>query len=727
MNNPDPHHHSCGSRASPATRVDAAPAGTIYTCPMHPEIRHNGPGHCPKCGMALEPLMPTESTDDSEIRSVRRRFWIASSLAIPLMLIAMVPHVLGSMLMPTTAWTLRMLEVTLSGPVVLWAGVPYYRRGWLGVVHGSPNMYTLIGLGVILAFAYSVIATIVPSGFPAAMRDEHGMIGVYFEAAAAIVALVLLGEWLELSARGRTSAAIRQLLSLAPRTARRITDGQEEDVPLGSVVVGNQLRVRPGEKIPADGRVVSGQSSVDESMLTGEPLPVEKHPGDRVVGGTINQTGALIIEAQFVGADSLLSHIVALVSQAQRSRAPLQKLADRVAAWFVPAVVAIAVFTYIGWWLFGPEPRLAYALVNAVAVLIIACPCALGLATPISIMVASGRGAQLGVLFRNAEAIETLRNIDTLVLDKTGTLTRGRPTLNQVIAFGDFSDDVVLTCAAGLERASEHPLARAIVDGASARSVTPAEVMNFDSVSGQGVIGTWGERRLVLGNEVMMRTKGVAIDAARDQSESLRMTGQTVMLLAVDGQLAGLLAVGDPLKDGTLCALQALKARGLRLVMLTGDNRTTAHAVAAGLPIDEVIAEVRPTDKAGAIANLQKQGHRVAMAGDGINDAPALAQADVGIAMGTGSDIAIESAQVTLVGGDLRGLVRARQLSEATVRNIHQNLFFAFGYNALGIPLAAGVLYPLTGWLLSPLMAAIAMSLSSISVISNALRLRASS
>jgi Cu+-exporting ATPase len=694
---------------------------------MHPEIRHNGPGHCPKCGMALEPLMPTETTDDSEIRSVRRRFWIATSLAIPLMLIAMVPHVLGSMLMPTTAWTLRMLEVTLSGPVVLWAGVPYYRRGWLGVVHGSPNMYTLIGLGVILAFAYSVIATFVPSGFPAAMRDEHGMIGVYFEGAAAIVTLVLLGEWLELSARGRTSAAIRQLLSLAPRTARRITDGQEEDVPLGSVVVGNQLRVRPGEKIPADGRVVSGQSSVDESMLTGEPLPVEKHPGDRVVGGTINQTGALIIEAQFVGADSLLSQIVALVSQAQRSRAPLQKLADRVAAWFVPAVVAMAVLTYIGWWLFGPEPHLAYALVNAVAVLIIACPCALGLATPISIMVASGRGAQLGVLFRNAEAIETLRNIDTLVLDKTGTLTRGRPTLNQVIAFGDFSDDVVLTCAAGLERASEHPLARAIVDGASARRVTPAEVMNFDSVSGQGVIGTWGERRLVLGNEVMMRTKGVAIDAARDQSESLRMTGQTVMLLAVDGQLAGLLAVGDPLKDGTLGALQELKARGLRLVMLTGDNRTTAHAVAAGLPIDEVIAEVRPTDKAGAIANLQKQGHRVAMAGDGINDAPALAQADVGIAMGTGSDIAIESAQVTLVGGDLRGLVRARQLSEATVRNIHQNLFFAFGYNALGIPLAAGVLYPFTGWLLSPVMAAIAMSLSSISVIGNALRLRASS
>jgi Cu+-exporting ATPase len=442
------------------------------------------------------------------------------------------------------------------------------------------------------------------------------------------------------------------------------------------------------------------------------------------VGATINQTGALIIEADHVGADSLLAQIVALVSRAQRSRAPLQKLADRVAAWFVPAVVAMAVFTYIGWSLLGPEPRLAYALVNAVAVLIIACPCALGLATPISIMVASGRGAQLGVLFRNAEAIETLRNIDTLVLDKTGTLTRGQPTLTQAIAFGDFSDDVVLAGAAGLERASEHPLARAIVEGALARNVTPVEVMKFDSVSGQGVIGMWGERRLALGNEALMRAEGVAIDAAHDQSEALRTTGQTVMFLAIDARLAGFLAVGDPLKDGTLSALEALKARGLRLVMLTGDSRTTAHAVAAGLPIDEVIAEVRPTGKAAAIATLQKGGHRVAMAGDGINDAPALAQADVGIAMGTGSDIAIESAQVTLVGGDLRGLVRARQLSEATVRNIHQNLFFAFGYNALGIPLAAGVLYPFTGWLLSPLIAAIAMSLSSISVISNALRLR---
>jgi len=674
--------------------------------------------------MALEPLMPTETMDDTEIRGVRRRFWIALTLAIPVMLVGMVPHLFGSMLAPATAWTLRVLELTLSAPVVLWAALPYYRRGWLGVAERAPNMYTLIGFGVMVAFTYSVIATFFPGQFPVTMRDAHGMVGVYFEVAAAIVALALLGEWVELMARGHTSAAIRQLMRLAPKTARRISNGEDEDVPLESLVVGNRLRVRPGEKIPVDGRVVGGQSSVDESMLTGEPLPVEKRVGDRVVGATLNQTGALIIEAEHVGADSLLSQIVALVSQAQRSRAPLQKLADRVAGWFVPAVIGIAIITFIGWWIFGPEPRLAYALVNAVAVLIIACPCALGLATPISIMVASGRGAQLGVLFRNAEAIETLRAIDTLVLDKTGTLTLGHPTLTQVIAFEGFSDDIVLATAAGLERASEHPLARAIVDGALARGIKLVEVTNFDSVTGQGVIGTGGARRLALGNDVLMRAQGVAIDAASDQSEALRKTGQTLMFLAIDGRLAGLLAVGDPLKGSTFSALQALKAGGLRLVMLTGDNYTTAHAVAAELPIDEVIAEVRPTDKAAAIATLQKGGHRVAMAGDGINDAPALAQADVGIAMGTGTDIAMESAQVTLVGGDLRGLVRARQLSEATVRNIRQNLFFAFGYNALGIPLAAGVLYPLTGWLLSPLIAALAMSFSSVSVIGNALRLR---
>jgi P-type Cu+ transporter len=705
-------------------RVDA-PAGTLYTCPMHPEVRQIGPGHCPKCGMALEPVMPTSIEDDSEIRSVRRRFWIALTLAIPVMVAAMAPHLLGMALQPATAWILRILQLALSAPVVLWVALPYYRRGWLGVAHRAPNMYTLIGLGVIVAFAYSLAATIFPGQFPATMRDEHGMVGVYFEVAAAIVALVLLGEWLELAARGRTSAAIRQLVGLSPRTAHRTApDGHEEDIPLESVAVGDRLRVRPGEKIPVDGRIVSGRSSVDESMLTGEPLPVEKSVGDQVVGATINQTGTLIIEAEHVGADSLLAQIVKLVSEAQRSRAPLQKLADRVAAWFVPTVISISMVTFAAWWLFGPEPRLAYAVVNAVAVLIIACPCALGLATPISIMVASGRGAQWGVLFRNAEAIEILRDVDTLVLDKTGTLTQGRPTLTQVVATPEFSEELALACAAGLERASEHPLARAITEAAHARGVTPVEVEDFESVTGQGVRGIWNRRRLTLGNAVLMQAAGVPVEAAHEQSERLRQAGQTVLFLGIDTQLAGILAVGDPLKETTLAALQALKARGLRLVMLTGDNQTTARAVAASLPLDEVIAEVRPVDKAAAIASLRASGHRVAMAGDGINDAPALARADVGIAMGTGTDIAIESAQVTLVKGDLRGIVRARRLSEATVRNIRQNLWFAFGYNALGIPLAAGVLYPISGWLLSPLIAALAMSLSSVSVIGNALRLR---
>jgi P-type Cu+ transporter len=710
--------------------VDKAVGGAIYTCPMHPEVRQVGPGSCPKCGMALEPLMPTLIDDDTEVRSVRRRFWLTVALALPVMLVSMVPHLSGRALSFGTARTLQILELALSAPVVLWAAIPYYRRGWLGVLERAPNMYTLIGLGVLVAFAYSLAALFVPGLFPLQMRDEQGMVGVYFEVAAVVVALVLLGEWLELTARGRTGAAIRQLLNLAPKTALRVgADGAEEEVAVEFLAVGDHVRVRPGEKIPVDARVVSGQSSVDESMLTGEPLPVEKTVGARVVAGTVNQTGALVIEAERVGAQTLLAQIVALVAEAQRSRAPLQRLADRVAAWFVPAVIATSVATFVVWWLFGPEPRFAFAVVNAVAVLIIACPCALGLATPISIMVASGRAAQLGVLFRNATAIETLRAVDTLVVDKTGTLTLGKPSLTRVIVHGELTEEEVLGFAAGLERASEHPIAHAIVNAAVSRGVSPVSVTGFESITGQGVKGrvngNLGGKTLMLGNAALMRDAQVALDAVEGEVEELRRGGQTVMFLAVSNRLAAVLAVGDPLKEGTPAALRALKEEGLRLVMLTGDNRTTAEAVARGLPFDEVIAGVQPAEKAAAIARLQDGGRRrVAMAGDGINDAPALARADVGIAMGTGTDIAIESAQVTLVKGDLRGIVRALELSRATVRNIRQNLVFAFAYNALGIPLAAGVLYPLTGWLLSPLIAAVAMSFSSVSVISNALRLR---
>jgi Cu+-exporting ATPase len=728
------HAHAAPSerRHAPSGVAEAArparpevPSGTIYTCPMHPQIRQLGPGTCPICGMTLEPLAPTGVEDDSDVRRVRRRFWIALAFAVPVTVIAMVPHLLGLHFSAAGANIVRGAELLLSAPVVLWAGADYYRRGWLGVVNRAPNMYTLIGLGVAVAFLYSLMATFVPGLFPPEMRDEHGMVGVYFEVAAVIVALVLLGEWLELAARGRTSAAIRQLLGLAPKTARRIgAGGEEEDVPIEALRLGDHVRVRPGEKVPVDGRVLNGESSVDESMLTGEPLPVDKKPGDRVVGATVNQTGTLVIQAERVGAESILSQIVALVAEAQRSRAPLQRLADRVSAWFVPSVVLIALVTFIVWWLVGPEPRLAYALVNAVAVLIIACPCALGLATPISIMVASGRGAQLGVLFRNAQAIETLRDVDTLVVDKTGTLTVGRPSLRRVIAHGGFSESDVLAFAAGLERSSEHPLARAIVEGAAERAAPRLEVTDFASVTGQGVTGVAKDRKLALGNDALMRASGVVVDETADEIQALRTQGFTVMFLAVDSQLAGVVAVGDALKETTQAALEELKAEGLRIVMLTGDNRTTATAIARGLPIDEVIAGVQPADKGQIVARLQQAGRRVAMAGDGINDAPALAQADVGIAMGTGTDIAMESAQVTLVKGDLRGIVRARHLSRATVRNIYQNLVFAFGYNSLGIPLAAGVLYPFTGLLLSPLIAALAMSFSSVSVIGNALRLR---
>ncbi|HKU14331.1 MAG TPA: copper-translocating P-type ATPase [Steroidobacteraceae bacterium] len=692
---------------------------------MHPQVRQAGPGSCPICGMALEPQMPTEHEDDSEIRRVQRKLWFALALALPVVAIAMVPHVVDIALSSAAARWMRAAELLLSAPVVLWAALDYYRRGWLGVVNRSPNMYTLIGLGVGVAFSYSVVATFMPQSFPGEMRDHHGMVGVYFEVASAIVALVLLGEWLELRARGRTSAAIRQLLGLAPKTARRMRDdGTEEDVHLCHVHAGDRLRVRPGEKLPVDGRVVDGRSSVDESMLTGEPMPVDKGPGDRVVGATINQTGSLVIVAERVGADSLLSQIVALVAQAQRSRAPLQRLADEVAKWFVPSVIGIAVLTFVTWWLVGPQPKLAYAVVNAVAVLIIACPCALGLATPISIMVASGRGAQLGVLFRDAQAIESLRDVDTLVLDKTGTITVGKPAYGETIAVNGFSEEQVLSWAAGLDRASEHPLARAVVAGAEAKGVKPAEVTGFESVTGQGVRGKADGRSLALGNTALMNASGADVTSVAERADRLRAQGRTVIMLAVDGQLAGAIAVGDPVKETTPAALEALRKDELRLVMLTGDSKATARAVAANLPIDSVIAEVQPQDKAEAVARLQQQGRRVAMAGDGINDAPALARADVGIAMGTGTDVAMESAQVTLVKGDLRGIVRARQLSRATVRNIRQNLLFAFGYNALGIPIAAGVLYPVFGWLLSPLIAALAMSLSSVSVIGNALRLR---
>jgi P-type Cu+ transporter len=722
-----PQHGQTGRPQSskPAERPAPAPTGAIYTCPMHPQIRQDGPGNCPICGMALEPMMPADVEDDSGIRRVRTRFWFALAFAVPVTVIAMVPHLLGLQLSATGAYALRTAELLLSTPVVLWAAADYYRRGWLGVVNRAPNMYTLIGLGVIVAFVYSVVATLASSLFPPDMRDEHGMVGVYFEVAAMIVALVLLGERLELAARGRTSAAIRQLLGLAAKTARRIgAGGEEEDVAIEALMVGDHVRVRPGEKVPVDGHVISGESSVDESMLTGEPFPVDKKPGDRVVGATLNQTGTLVIEAERIGAASVLAQIVALVAQAQRSRAPLQRLADRVSAWFVPTVIAIAIVTFFVWWIVGPEPRLAYAIVNAVAVLIIACPCALGLATPISIMVASGRGAQLGVLFRNAQAIETLRDVDTLVVDKTGTLTVGRPSLTRIVARAGFSERDVIAYAASLERASEHPIAHAILEGAAAHGLAPNDVTEFVSITGQGVTAMSKGRKIALGNDALMRASGVAVEDTAPEVQALRAEGYTVMFLAVDAEIAGILAVGDVLKDNTRVALEALKAEGLRIVMLTGDNRVTAQAVARALPIDEVIAEVQPADKELIVARLQAQGRRVAMAGDGINDAPALARANVGIAMGTGTDIAMESAQVTLVKGDLRGIVRARHLSGATVRNIYQNLFFAFGYNALGIPLAAGVLYPFTGWLLSPLIAALAMSFSSVSVMGNALRLR---
>ncbi len=693
----------------------------MYTCPMHPEVVRSQPGACPICGMSLEPRDPAGAGEENaELVDMTRRFWIGVALTVPVFALAMSDYVVRP-----SPRVFTWLQLILSTPVVLWCGWPFFVRGWNSIVARSLNMFTLIALGVSVAYVYSLVAVLFPAIFPAAMRTAGGGPAVYFEAAAVITTLVLLGQVLELRARSETSAAVRSLLELAPKTARRVrADGTEEDVPLADVRVGDHLRIRPGEKIPVDGIVRDGTSSVDESTITGEPIPVEKSSGDRVVGATINANGTLVMEAQRVGSDTLLAQIVRMVSEAGRSRAPIQKLADRVATYFVPAVIAAAAVTFVVWFLRGPQPPLAYAVVNAVAVLIIACPCALGLATPMSIMVAAGKGATFGVLFKDAEAVQTLGRVDTLVVDKTGTLTEGRPRLQDVVALDASPDATILQLAASLERGSEHPLATAIVEGAHQRGEGMLAVTDFEALPGKGVRGRIGERRAALGNSALMEALGVDVTAATRRVEDLRQEGKTAMFLAVDGMLAGFLAVADPIKETTPAAVRALHADGIRIVMLTGDDATTAAAVAKRLDIDEVIAGVLPDQKARVVARLQSEGRFVAMAGDGINDAPALAQAQVGIAMGTGTDIAMESAGVTLVKGDLRGIVRARYLSVATMRNVRQNLFFAFGYNALGIPIAAGVLYPAFGVLLSPMIAAAAMSFSSVSVIANALRLR---
>ena len=688
---------------------------------MHPEIVRDGPGTCPICGMALEPVMPSlDDEQNPELVDFRRRFWWTLPLSVIVLALAMLGHRIAFLSTAARTW----LELALSIPVVLWAGWPFFQRWAQSIANRSPNMWTLIGTGVGAAFGYSVVATLAPDLFPESFRT-HGRIGVYFEAAAVIVSLTLLGQLLELKARSSTSAAIKALLRLAPRTARRIADdGTEEDIPLTHVHVGDRLRVRPGETVSVDGVVLEGRSSVDESMLTGEPIPVEKGPGDRVIGATLNGNGALVIRAEKVGVDTVLAQIVRLVAEAQRSRAPMQRMADRVSFWFVLAVIAVAIATLLGWGLFGPDPSWTYAVVNCVAVLIIACPCALGLATPMSIMVATGQAAREGVLFRGAEAIERLRAIDTLIVDKTGTLTQGRPAFREVIAFDDAPQDEVLRLAASLDQGSEHPLAAAIVAEAHRRRLALSPPEEFESETGIGVRGRVEGHSLALGNTALMREVGADVVAIGEVAERLRREGASAMFLAVDRQVAGLIAVADPIKGTTPAAIAALKRAGVRLVMATGDGRTTAEAVARQLGIDEVHGEVRPKDKTDLVMRLKAEGRRVAMAGDGINDAPALAAADVGIAMGTGTDVAMSSAQVTLVKGDLRGIVRAREISQATVRNMKQNLGFAFLYNALGVPVAAGLLYPPFGWFMSPMLAALAMSLSSVSVVANALRLK---
>ncbi len=697
-----------------------------YTCPMHPEIVSDQPGTCPKCGMALEPRTVAVEERNEELEDMTRRFWVSAVLATPVFILAMIADLYPAWLpqglsMKAVQW----IEFVLATPVVLWGGWPFYVRFWQSVRTWNLNMFTLIGLGVSVAWAYSVVAMLFPEVFPPTMRHADGTVPVYFEAAAVITALVLLGQVLELRARSSTNAAIRALLGLAPNTARIVReDGREEDIPLEQVKPGDVLRVRPGEKIPVDGTVIEGESNVDESMITGEPIPVTKTAGDRVIGATVNGNGTLLMRAEKVGADTLLAQIVRMVSEAQRSRAPIQKLADKVSAWFVPAVVVIAIIAFVVWGLWGPEPRLAHAVVNAVAVLIIACPCALGLATPMSIMVGTGKGATFGVLIKNAEALEILEKVDTLVVDKTGTLTEGKPQLVTVEPVEPFNESILLQRAASLERVSEHPLAEAIVRGAEARDVSLVKVTNFEAHTGKGVTGEVEGQSVALGNQRLMDSLGIDIGTLPERADALRADGQTVMFVAIDGKAAGLVGVADPIKETTPEAIKALHAEGIMVVMLTGDNRITAEAVARKLGIDRVEAEVLPDQKAEVVRRLQAEGRIVAMAGDGINDAPALAQAHVGIAMGTGTDVAMESAGVTLVKGDLRGIVRAVRLSRATMRNIRQNLFFAFIYNSLGVPVAAGVLYPFFGLLLSPIIAAAAMSFSSVSVITNALRLR---
>jgi Cu+-exporting ATPase len=718
----DPAKYLDGKDKRPAAPV---PEGTIYTCPMHPEIRQVGPGSCPICGMALEPEIATAETGPNpELVDMTRRFWIGLVLALPVFILEMGAHLVGA-----HAWidqtVSSYIQFVLATPVVLWAGWPFFERGWQSLVTRNLNMFTLIALGTGVAYGYSVVATLAPGLFPAAFRGHGGAVAVYFEAAAVITVLVLLGQVLELRAREATSGAIRALLDLQPKAARRIAeDGSEIEVALDEVAVGERLRVRPGERIPVDGEVIEGRSSVDESMVTGESMPVTKEPGDKAIAGSINRSGSFVMRAGKVGRDTMLAQIVQMVAAAQRSRAPIQRLADQVSGWFVPAVIAVAALAFTAWAIFGPEPRFTFGLVAAVSVLIIACPCALGLATPMSIMVGVGRGAQAGVLIKNAEALERMESLDTIVVDKTGTLTEGKPKVVAIVTAQGFVENEVLRFAAGVERASEHPLATAIVAAAEERNIALARVLGFDSPAGKGAVGMVDHRRVALGNAAFLSELGISTAAMDADAERLRRDGATAIYVALDGKLAGVIAIADPVKETTPAALAALRQDGLRVVMLTGDNRTTAEAVARYLRIDEVEAEVLPEHKANVVERLRADGRIVGMAGDGVNDAPALAAADVGIAMGTGTDVAMESAHVTLLKGDLMGIDRARRLSAATMRNIRQNLFFAFIYNAAGVPIAAGLLYPVFGVLLSPAIAAAAMALSSVSVVANALRLR---